>query len=83
MMPLVMVPRSSGPSGLPMAATASPTRTVSAQNSAGVRPTAFILMTAISLALSEPTRLALYSRSSQRVTVLSAAPSSTWALVRM
>ena len=80
-MPSVMVPRSSGPSGLPIAATLSPTLTESSQNSATGSPTALILITATSLALSAPTRLAVNSLSSQSVTVASLEPSSTCALV--
>ena len=82
-MPFVIVPRSSGPSGLPMGGDGLATVTVSPQNSAAGRPTASIFMTATSLAESAPTRLASYSLSSQSVTVALTAPSSTWLFVRI
>lgn len=63
MMPSVMVPRSSSPSGLPMAATASPTsRRVESPNWAGVRPAQAIFSTARSLCASCPTSRAWNTR---------------------
>ena len=58
-MPLVTVPPSS-PSGLPTAITLWPTFRLSLLPTvAGVRPSASILMTAISLVVSSPTRVAV------------------------
>ena len=82
-MPSVSVPRSSAPSGLPMAATESPTLTWSEQNSAAVSPSESILSTARSLTPSMPTSRASNSRSSYSVTVAEYAPSIMWALVAM
>ncbi len=58
-MPLVTVPPSS-PSGLPTASTLSPTASLSlSPTMAGVRPSASILMTAMSLVESSPTTVAV------------------------
>ena len=51
------------------------------QNSAGVRPSASIFSTAMSLTLSAPTSFASYSLSSQSVTTTESVPSRTWVLV--
>ena len=82
MMPSVMVPRSSSPSGLPMAATASPTsRRVESPNWAGVRPAQAIFSTARSLCASCPTSRAWNTRSSWSTTSTAPHPSMTWLLV--
>jgi len=82
MMPLVTV--SSRPKGLPMAITKSPTRSESESPSgAAVRPRGSLRrMTAMSVAASVPTTLAVSSRSSARRTSTSSASSTTWLLVR-
>ena len=80
MMPAVTVLLS--PSGLPMASTHSPTLTLSllAMLMAG-RFLPSILMRARSVVLSLPMMRAEYSLLSERVTVNSSAPSTTWLLV--
>ena len=84
MMPLVIVQRSCSPSGLPMDTTSSPTcRELESPNSAGVRPCASILSTAMSLTASAPTSLPVYSVPSEVVTVTALAPSSTCVFVTM
>ena len=66
-MPLVIVPRSFMPSGLPMATTLSPTSRLSeSPNSAAVRPVASIFKTARSVSSSLPTSAASYWLSSER-----------------
>ena len=74
----------SRPNGLPMAATHSPTLSLleSPILSTG-RSFASILMTAMSVCLSEPSTLPLNSRLSVRRTMSSPAPSTTWAFVMM
>ena len=81
-MPIVTVWPTS--SGLPMANTTSPTRSLSLSASVTVgRFWASILMTATSVFGSVPMTLALNSRSSGSATFSSSAPSTTWLLVRM
>ena len=71
-------------SGLPMANTTSPTRSLSLSASVTVgRFWASILMMATSVFGSVPMTLALNSRSSGSATFSSSAPSTTWLLVRM
>ena len=74
----------SRPNGEPMAITHSPTfkRDTSPTFTAG-SPVAWILTTATSVRLSAPIILALNSRLSGKVTRISSAPSTTWALVMM
>ena len=72
------------PSGLPMAMAICPTRTPSeSPSSATGRPPAAAWITARSVAGSAPTSRAGQLLPSVKVTVISAAPSTTWALVRM
>ena len=74
----------SKPNGEPIATTHSPTLSLvgSPKRTAG-RPVASILITAMSVRRSAPITLALNSRLSVKRTVISSAPSTTWALVRM
>jgi hypothetical protein len=71
------------PKGEPIATTHSPTlrRFGSPMRTVG-RPLASILMSARSVRLSAPMTRALNSRLSVRLTVISSAASTTWALVR-
>ena len=67
------------PSGLPMAQTHSPTRSVSESPSGatGTEPVTGIRSNATSMAGSMPTSSALNTRPSPRVTVIRSAPSTT------
>ena len=74
----------SKPKGAPIATTHSPTFSLlgSPKRTAG-SPLASILMSATSVRLSAPITLALNSRLSVKRTLISSAPSRTWALVMM
>ena len=66
-----------------MAATSSPTVSASlSPKTAGFKPSASILSTAMSLVRSVPTRDTSNSRSSESTTTALSQPSMTWALVR-
>ncbi|MCW0422740.1 hypothetical protein NB713_000683 [Xanthomonas sacchari] len=70
------------PNGLPMAATKSPTRSLSlSPRRISVRLSALIRISAMSVSASEPMNSALKLRPSARVTCTSSAFSTTWWLV--
>ena len=74
----------SKPNGEPIANTQSPTRNLAGSPKATLdSPVASILISATSVRLSEPITLALNSRLSFKVTVISSAAATTWALVMM
>jgi len=73
----------SKPNGEPIASTHSPTLSFDGSpNRTAGSPVASILMSAMSVRLSAPITFALNSRLSVNLTVISSAPSTTWALVR-
>ena len=82
--PWVVEPARFNPAGLPMATTFSPTWSWSeSPSSEAVRFSASIFSTARSVVVSVPMTVAAYSSLLSRTTIRLAAPSMTWALVRI
>ena len=82
--PWVVDPARFKPAGLPMATTFSPTcNWLESPSSEAVRFSASILRTARSVVVSVPMTWAAYSSLLSRTTIRLAAPSMTWALVRI
>ena len=85
MIPWVSVPRSSTPSGLPMAYTVSPTQhsSLSPSTAVGRSSASTAFSTARSSAESKPTSSASYCRASASTTRTDCPSAITWALVTM